>query len=131
MNNTMFVIGVALAASFMVLVACGGGEGDPADAVEAAAEDLKKAGEDLAEAVEDVIDAAEDDAASALQRAIEEIKAAITEKEDELEAIKEKLASMSSGDLAGGDGNSLKEKSEALMDEIKACKQKLEAAING
>ena len=115
-----------LSAMVVFAVACGG-EDDPGEALEAATKDLKESGQNLAGEVENVVD----DAGEVLKGTIDEIKAALAEKEDELQAIKDKLADLSPADLAGEDAAKLKEQSDDLMKEIKGLKDKLEAALNG
>ena len=109
---------VCLACTF----ACDGGD-DTTGSVDAAAEQL-------ADSVNDAVETVTDDAAGIVPETIDEIKAALAEKEGELEAIKEKLAGMSPSDLTGSEAGSLKEKSEALMEEIANFKQKLADAVS-
>ena len=111
----------------VAVLACGGSEGEAGDALEAAVEDLKKSGEDLAGEVENIVVGAGD----VLQGTIDEIKAAIAEKEDELQAISEKLAKMSPDDLMAAEVAKLKQQSEALAERIQGLKDNLEAAIHG
>lgn len=107
--------------------ACGGGEGEAGDALEAAVEDFKKSGEELAAEVENIVVGTGD----VLQRTIDEIKAAIAENEKELQTIREKLAEMSPDDLTGAEVAKLKQQSEALAERIQGLKDNLEAAIHG
>lgn len=126
----MTILTACVAAACLVFSVACSGEKDAGDALESATQDLQEAGKDLADAVDDVVEEAGGDAASAIAGTVDELKAALAEKEDELQAVKDKLAAMSPSDLTGGDASKLKEQSETLMDEIKGLKEKLESAIN-
>ncbi len=103
--------------------ACDGGGDDPAGSIEAAAEDL-------ATAVEDTVETVGDGAADVVGRTIDEIRTAIEGKEDELDELKKKLASMSPNELTGDAAGELKKKSEALMKEIEGLRLKLDEAVS-
>jgi hypothetical protein len=113
-----------------LMISCGGDKADgAADAVEAAAAEVKEAGHDAADAVSEAVDDASGTAAEMVESTVDEINTMIAEKEGELKAVTDKLAGMSPTDLAGEAGAEMQAKSEALMGELGSLREKLKAAM--
>ena len=121
---------VLMLALSVLAVGCGQDDAEKSavDAVTEAAAEVGGEIQEAAEAASESVDGMIDEASDAVAATVDEIKAQIAEKEGELQAVKDQIASMSPTDMAGDAGAELKAKSEALMGELAALRDKLTAS---